>query len=281
MRRFTFFILLSLTVLNAMGQNDFLPMLVDGHSWRYEHLTPNNENMAREQTLNSESTKYAVQNFMLKVEGDAEFDGNQCKKIIFEGPDVNLLYAYGYEEDGKVMLYALSYDSTPDALFAFYAPFPTGQWVTLYDFNADKDSHCEMAAFKGREMIVSEKGTHDVNGVSHDYIGLRIASYPSWPLYYALEGIGSSFGLYEFTNLITDGSGSRFVGYYDGETCLFSINDFNSLATGISITPSATKKDTNRQSIYYSISGLQLPALQRGINIVRMTDGKTKKVVIK
>lgn len=281
MKRFTFYILLSLTVMNAMGQNNFLPMLVDGRSWRYEHLIPNDENMAGEQALNDGTSKYIVHNIVLKVEGDAEFDGHQCKKIIFEGLGVNTLYAYGYEEDGKVMLYALYNEDAFDAYAAFEAPFPTGQWVPLYDFNVDKDSHCEMVAFKGKNMIVSKKGTHDINGVSHGYMGLSIAGYPSCPLYYAIEGIGCSYGLYEFTNLITDGSSSRFVGYYDGETCLFSVDDFKSLTTGISVTPSAMAKDVNEQSVYYSLSGQQLPIPQYGINIVRMPNGETKKVVIK
>ena len=52
--------------------------------------------------------------------------------------------------------------------------------------------------------------------------------------------------------------------------------------TGIS---DATRLNDNEQmiidNVIFDLQGRQLPAMQRGLNIVRMSDGTTKKVMIK
>lgn len=215
------FLLLLLSIA-AMGQNGDYFMFTDGRNWRYEYLEPD------EQKQGGGKKGYIKYDFVLKVGDDAVFDGHQCKEILSDGIDGMSLYAYGYEEGGCVILYALA--SIP----AFFAPFPTGQWVTLYDFNVQKDSHCQMGAFCCDNMIVNEIGLmEDANHRKRRYMSLSDAKNMAWPKRYAVEGIGSSFGLFEFTNSITDGSGSRFVGCYDDDVCIFSAEDFNSLSLGI------------------------------------------------
>ena len=47
--------------------------------------------------------------------------------------------------------------------------------------------------------------------------------------------------------------------------------------TGIDVLPTPDARATVRA--VYNLNGVRLPALQRGINIVRMSDGTTRKVV--
>ena len=221
--------LLLLFSVAALGQNGDYFMFADGRNWRYEYLKLD------EQAQSGGSEDYIKYDFVLKVGDNVLFDGHQCKEILSDGMDGTSLYAYGYEEGGCVMLFAIA--SIP----AFFAPFPTSQWVTLYDFNVQKDCHCHMGAFCCDDMIVNEMGLmEDANHKKRRYISLNDAKIPAWPKRYAVEGIGSSFGLFEFTNSITDGSASRFVGCYDGDVCIFSAEDFNTLSMSISVVQMVT-----------------------------------------
>ena len=269
MKKCAIFFLFFLLVSSAICQDNITSMFVDGRSWRYEHLKPDWQSTTEYQDLNDESNGYISTNYVLKVEGDAQFDGHQCKKIICDGLDGISLYAYGYEEGEKVMLYAFFNEP------AFYAPFPTEQWVTLYDFSTPKDSHCQMGAFWCNDMIVSGEGMIYVDGTACRYIGLSDAKIPAWPVRYAVQGVGSSFGLYEFENTISDGSSSRFIGCYDDETCLFSADDFKSLTTGICIV-----ETTIDYHDVYSPSGRHLSTPSKGLNIIRDKDGHIKKVIM-
>ena len=237
---------------SGVAQDNTLSMLVDGRNWRYEHLEPDGNG----RPIDGAGEGYITYQYVLKVDGDTIFDGRPCKKINWDGPkdiywevsEVTTPYAYGYEEDGKVMLYALY------TLYAFYPAFPEKQWVTLYDFNVQKDGLCNMAAFWRKGMIVREDGMVDKDGTVRRYIGLGYDN-SSTSIVYAVEGIGSSFGLFEFINLITDGSNSRFIGCYDGETCLYSADDFNSLSTDIRSIQAAKR---SQPSGMYNLQGQQL-----------------------
>ena len=202
-------------------------MFCDGRSWKYEHSKPDWQSLTEEQILSGDylNMERVTYSYWLRVEGDELFDGRQCKRIVYDGYNGTGLYGYGYEEDGRVMVYAILNEP------AFYALFPTEQWVMLYDFNAAKDSHCDMGAFGSRDLIVSVEGTLKVSDTDKRYIGLSNAQHPTWPLLYAVDGIGCPSGLYEFENIIDDGSSSRFVGCYDGDVCIFSAEDFNALTT--------------------------------------------------
>lgn len=248
----TRFLLAALLIsISAVCQEKVHTMFVEGRNWRYEHLEPDG------QRGSDGSEGYTKYDYVLKVGGDVLFDGRQCKEVISDFKGETLLYAYGYEEDGLVMLYALFNEP------AFYAPFPTGQWVTLYDFNVQKDSHCQMGAFLCSDMIACEVGqVEDSQHISHGYISFSDARQPSWPKRYAVEAIGSPFGLFEFTNLITDGSNSRFVGCYDGDICLFSAKDLSLSMNLSAICPIVEHKDV------FDLSGRKLERVpQRGIYI--------------
>ena len=219
-----FILMLLPMVASAQTQTS---MFCDGRSWKYEHSKPDWQSLTEEQILSGDylNMERVTYSYWLRVEGDELFDGRQCKRIVYDGYNGTGLYGYGYEEDGRVMVYAILNEP------AFYALFPTEQWVMLYDFNAAKDSHCDMGAFGSRDLIVSVEGTLKVSDTDKRYIGLSNAQHPTWPLLYAVDGIGCPSGLYEFENIIEDGSSSRFVGCYDGDVCIFSAEDFNALTT--------------------------------------------------
>ena len=224
MRKICLFLLMLLPIA-AMGDSAFT-MFVEGRSWRYEYYKPRGG-------LNE---GYDVYSFELKVGKEVLFGDYQCKEILANGMEGSSLYAYGYENEGRVMIYALI--SIP----AFCASFPTEQWVKLYDFNVKEGDHCQMGAFVCTDMIVSEIGwTEDLLHSRHQYIGLSDARIPTWPTRYAVDGVGSSYGLYEFQNIIDNGSGSRFVGCYDGDKCIFSADDFLSLSTCTGVVKAVTE----------------------------------------
>ena len=231
MKRTLLFIACVLTSLTVFplpeAQDNSEHLLCDGRSWKYEHSETDWQSLTEEQIMNGDyhSLGRITNSYLLRVDGNELFDGRQCKKIIYDGFNGTGLYGYGYEEDGRVMVYAL--EDEP----AFWAPFPTEQWVMLYDFNVAKDSHCDMGAFWHRDLIVSVEGTVKVGGTDKRFVGLSNAQHPTWPLRYVVDGIGCSSGLYEFENIINDGSSSRFVGCYDGDVCIFSAEDFKALTT--------------------------------------------------
>ena len=234
-------------------------MFVDGRNWRYEHLKPYWEDVTYL------PTGYITSKYVLKVDGDTIFDGRPCKRLIWDTPEGATLYGYGYEEYGKVMLYAIINDPP------FWAPFPIEQWVTLYDFTVSKGSECHMDAFF-KDKIVREEGTVENDGTVRRYIGLGDVNIPTWPIVYAVEGIGSSFGLFEFTDLIDDASSSRFIGCYDEDTCLYSAEDFTKLGSG----------DTTPQMAYYYYKGTKIPLTLNEskvcVNIPKECKGTSERV---
>ena len=234
-------------------------MFVDGRNWRYEHLKPYWEDVTYL------PTGYITSKYVLKVDGDTIFDGRPCKRLIWDTPEGATLYGYGYEEYGKVMLYAIINDPP------FWAPFPIEQWVTLYDFTVSKGSECHMDAFF-KDKIVREEGTVENDGTVRRYIGLGDVNIPTWPIVYAVEGIGSSFGLFEFTDLIDDASSSRFIGCYNEDTCLYSAEDFTKLGSG----------DTTPQMAYYYYKGTKIPLTLNEskvcVNIPKECKGTSERV---
>ena len=79
-------------------------------------------------------------------------------------------------------------------------------------------------------------------------------------------------------------AGNSKAGFYDiylmnhGEK---SIARENELATGIEEITNATANRKATPAAIYSINGTRLSAMQRGINIVKMSNGETKKVIVK
>ena len=74
------------------------------------------------------------------------------------------------------------------------------------------------------------------------------------------------------------------AGFYDiylmnhGEK---SIARENELATGIEEITNATANRKATPAAIYSINGTRLSTMQRGINIVKMSNGETKKVIVR
>ena len=73
----------------------------------------------------------------------------------------------------------------------------------------------------------------------------------------------------------------------DGEYAVRAANEMGGLsASCAAINVNTTgitdnKCETSTSNCYYDVQGRKLPTMQRGLNIVRMSDGTTKKVMIK
>ncbi len=66
-----------------------------------------------------------------------------------------------------------------------------------------------------------------------------------------------------------------------GEWKLYYYGSGNSLEEGDTTGISQTEKTEATPVAYYSLSGTQLPALQKGLNLVKMSDGTTVKIFVK
>ena len=225
MKLFTTLLLLLLP-LAMKGQDAHSRMFKEGRSWKFEYLVPDDEHMTEEQHL-SGTYDWLHYDYVLYVAGDTVADGRSCRKIMSGGFRGTCLYALGSEENGRVEICLKEEEP------AFYAPFPIGEWVTLYDFGATKGDHSQMAAFPGGDVTVVGEGVVQAGDAPCRFLALSRTDWPSWQSY-AVEGIGCPNGLYTFENIITNGSSSSFVGCYDGETCIFSHEDFDKLTTVVS-----------------------------------------------
>lgn len=77
---------------------------------------------------------------------------------------------------------------------------------------------------------------------------------------------------FEVTSSRSNEYGMTTPGYF----CMDNFNDAN--VAGISAT---TRNSKNAETQYYSIDGKRLAAPQKGLNIVKMSDGTTRKIVVK
>ena len=244
------FLTLQLLILPMVmnGQDFQNRMFVEGRSWKYEYRVPDYEHMTEEQMQNG-TYGWLSQEYVLRVEGDTVADGRSCHKIMASGPWGKYLYAIGYDEGDRVMLCAQREEP------AFWAPFPQNQWVMLYDFGVSKASTSSMKAFVKDNVTVTGEGSVWVAGNSCRYLILERAQDKSW-VNYAVEGVGCSKGLFEFENIITNGSSSTFVGCYDGKNCIFTSKDFEKLSTKSSVVNSLKMSENHN---VFDLQGRQLP----------------------
>lgn len=220
MKRIVAMLLLLLPMM-LMAQNTPSRMFVDGRSWKYSYHVPDDGYITDEQAY-SGTHDWLHYDYELYVDGDSVVDGRPCRKIMAKGFSGTCLYALGAEEDGRVELRLEEFEP------AFYAPFALKEWVTLYDFGANKGDQCHMAAYIGGEVTVEDEGVAQTGGTSHRFMVLGRPGDAQWRSY-AVEGIGCPLGLYMFENIISNGSASSFVGCFDNGSCIFSKEDFDNL----------------------------------------------------
>jgi hypothetical protein len=110
-------------------------------------------------------------------------------------------------------------------------------------------------------------------GVVYDYLGYKQVSSDS--LYYAFNGLDKySYDKYAFT--------TKAYRVFEGETATSDMSDFfivESTATSIS---NAVKDAADVTVIArYAADGTRLDTPRKGVNIVKMSNGKVYKVIVK
>ena len=255
----------SLRVCNKNGQSlyeAYHPFLKEGKTWNYENRYYDYQT--------KEGWTKAVS---YVINGKTEIDGKTYYKMYRVCEDENRYCCAIREDNRKVWKHTEEGD------------------LLLYDFGlADNASYMLQSIYQIWLSPSSKKPMqfHFGELLNVLYYDGEIY-YPDFqpdPLsLFVVEGVGYRNGwdisqIFPLVPTNGDNSGENFLSCYEDGRCIFTVEDFEKVETGIK-SPQITGTKAEGPSAYYSLSGQRLPAPQRGINIVRMPNGKTKKVVIK
>ena len=251
--------------MNAIAQEScdesYHLFLKEGKTWNYE-----------DRYFDFETKEEWTKDVSYVINGTTEIDGKMYYKMYRVSEDGNEYYCALREQDRKVWAYS---SDDGDEL--------------LYDFNMSVgDSYMPIDEWKIFTLTaITPIQVNEVLLKVFQY-DVRIEYFPDFvdvTPYSIVEGVGCEEGwslVRLFWQYPKDGivHKENFLSCYEDGQCIFTVEDFN--RTGTSIQHSQVK-DANAEgnSTYYSLSGQRLPTLKHGVYIVRMTDGKTKKVVIK
>lgn len=215
MRLFYFALFVLLPVLSE-AQTNSRPMFVDGRTWKYVLKKPVYEPTEDYQTYQTTWKDFA---YSWMVDGDSLVDGKKCKKIYCDSPEGHHLYGLGYEDGRKASICHLRIDP------AFYPFVAEGEWHEVYDFNASVGSTTSLL----NNYAVKSIGTASIENLDWNYID-AVFEIPGENVEmhrYIVEGVGCDRGLFDFENIVNNGSVSKYVGCYDGDECIFTREYFN------------------------------------------------------
>ncbi len=235
------------------------PMFVEGRMWKYVY---------REAVYNSNGQEsWNNVDYSLSVCGDTLVNSCNCKKIYCDCRGERQLYGLAYEEDGKAFLCHLNIDE------AFYPFVKENQWYELYDFNAKAGSKTTLIS----NYTICGYGITTIRDSEWNYIDAAITIDNGNMVHhrYIVEGIGCDRGLFDFENIIDNGSASEYLGCYEGNECVFSREDFhNMLPVSTAILPLPQKANWDQpfnEPLLYDLQGRLMDKPKKGVYI---KDGK-------
>ena len=174
----------------------------------------------------------------ISIDGPVEFDGKQCYK--FANKTLEEAKNFFYEEGGKVYFYGIDYD--------------TDEYAWIEEFNFD--------------LKVGEKEVISVDSVSVNgeyYRRLKLMN-DVW-----IEGIGSleSGILSDWGESPGSFLGSKVISVYDGEYCIFTMEDFTKPSITNAVIPiDILHHDESIVQPYYDLQGRPQPQPQvKGVYI--------------
>jgi hypothetical protein len=130
---------------------------------------------------------------------------------------------------------------------------------------------------KGAKGTYSIPATESAAPVSNALVGVTTAAEQSAGIYVLMNG-DQGVGFYKTNNAFTVGANTAYLpASVAGAKVRFI--DFDGTAVADAIEAIAAE-DVNASSIY-NLSGTRLSSLQKGINILHMQNGETRKVVVK
>ena len=258
------------------AQTGALPMVVEGRTWNVVSIHPDEPSETESAYYNILGRKGRVFGQSTYIfEGDTILNGVTYKRLMSDGK-----YICGMrEEDGRIYMHVTN-GWNPD------------QEVLLYDFNAQPgdvfEDPNENPEDKLHWMQVEQVGQVSVNGQNRRCMVMY--RYSKDPLFgttldgvfadYWIEGIGCTGNPYFTFWRTMIGNWPLLLSCYDGDECIFNIEEFSDAVSSIDFTASVNDTPKTGRAILddpvYDLQGRRLLAKpQKGIYIQK---GKKKLV---
>ena len=267
MRRLLLFLFV-IAIKMAVAQTTTLPMIVEGRIWNVVTIQPADPSEAKDGYYDILRRRGRVWNRKSYViEGDTVIGGVTYKKLLSDGKFVCGMR----EEEGRVYRHGLGWNPDSETL--------------VYDFNAklgdvfkndDEDNEDMMVQVKrvsqvninGQNRRCLEMHYYDVDEKGEGYDG-GFADY--W-----IEGIGCTGSPHYPFWWDVIGNYPLLLSCYDGEECIFNIEDFNGIVTAIKDIPNAGhRRSVDSDTPIYNLAAQKVNPSYKGIVI---QNGKKKLV---
>ena len=262
----------SITIkMTSIAQNSICPMVVEGRTWNVVYLNP-----AEDPKTASTPNYYkdihghwgtgTPNKFVLQ--GDTVINGMTYKKLYIDGELVS-----GLREDDACVYACYRGDSSEQLIF---------------DFSLQLDGIFTDEVNDRNQMQVKQVSEVVINGKSLRFMemwGYREELKTIDGLVdYWIEGIGCMNGPnFPFWWTATNGKECLLLSCYDGDECIFNIDNFKNIFTSVrDIHESGQGCSNSSYEQIYSLHGHRLTAKSlKGISIIRQNNGTLKKVIVK
>lgn len=242
-KKFTIVLCSLFTALSSFAQSDYRPLVEQGKKWTFQNNTYQN-----------------VYDYYYTLEGDTVVAGKNCQKMYSENKDNTGAVVYEgalYEENKKVYCFYPEKDET----------------TLLYDFD------CEAGDTK-KSMVVKEIRTDTIATVVKRYIFEPYLMSDNGEEFYVLlgnvswiESVGSEKDFFDMLPMA--GNYNSLVACEVNGEFLFKLPPL----------PSSVIKPVERNFVnvntVYDLQGRRSSNPHKGINVIRQSNGTTRKVVVK
>ena len=237
-------LLLALLPFASFAQDDYRPLVEKGKKWTYHH-----------------DTYQYVYDYYYMLDGDTVVAGKNCLKMYSDNRynDHVVRYEGSFCEEGK-------------KVYCFYPGLEDGR--LLYDFGCEEGNTLKMT---GADLIVRSIADVELNGIEVKRFNFQaqqmiegeddpfVIGTLSW-----IEGVGATKDFFNMLPLAGNYN-SLMVCEVNGEIL------YNGVTNGIT----TVHNDLKSGHAIYDLRGRRLKSLSKGINIIRQSDGTTKKVVVR
>ena len=210
-------VMVSFAGLTATSQENYLPMLKDGRTWKCMEVylgRLGEDDLEKNDTVTRE----------YRIDGTSVIDGRICHNLCMGSKVID----YYYEEGPKVYRYS------------------SHKWELVFDFSLTPG---QPIPYADGTIKVESVSTLNVKGKGRRFLFFGLEAYDRSKIYW-IEGIGGSDrGPYIQETVIGSFLYSKLLSVYDGDTCVFEAKDI-ATSTGISISPSIIHKKSFEQSTF-------------------------------
>ncbi len=235
---------------SIQAQHEYQPFLKLGKKWHCQGFQGHNVN-------NNDS--YWI-DYYYEVREKVEKGDAIYYNIVCDNSD-NYYFDYWFREDGgKVyrMEYPgleeiIIYDFLPDERETFSCQVSEDMLISLTNKSKKEELVCGIIRYIiDNEWIVSIDNSTIDGENSSDVYNMGVMS--------VVEGIGNLMNPFDYYAVLTDMYPPKLIECFEGETCIFSIEDYQKMTTSIKSTYKALNKKRARMSTeFFDLSGRIIP----------------------